>query len=179
MLPKAEAVRTIASLARRFPNAAILPLVESAKGFAALSALAGAPSVARLVFGTVDFQLDLGIVGQGEELLFFRSQFVLQSRLAGIAAPVDGVCVMLDDPDTLRSESAHARRVGFGGKLCIHPRQVGIVAKAFCASEAELARSRAILNAAEASNGGTVSLDGQMIDRPVVESARCLLARHA
>jgi citrate lyase subunit beta / citryl-CoA lyase len=95
MLPKAERADTMATLMKAGAKS-VLPLIESAAGFAALTTLAAAPGVQRLVFGSIDFQLDLGMRDAHEdELLVFRSQIVLASRLAGLEAPIDGVIPFL------------------------------------------------------------------------------------
>ena len=103
----------------------------------------------RLAFGTIDLQVDLGLKDATEdELGPFRLQLVLASRLAGIAAPVDGVSVAIDDEDRLRADVQRARRLGFGGKLCIHPKQVGAVNRGLAPGEAELDWARRVLAAA-------------------------------
>src|SRR5690606_15765807 len=117
VLPKAERVEEIAHVQHAGAEL-ILPLIESAQGFCNVPALAQAPQVQRLVFGSIDFQLDLGIEGDNEELLYFRSQLVLASRLAGIQPPVDGVSTVIDDLEQVRTDAMRARRLGFGGKLC-------------------------------------------------------------
>ncbi|HJV63064.1 MAG TPA: CoA ester lyase, partial [Albitalea sp.] len=147
VLPKAEQADDLRRVAAAAPQAALLPLIETARGFANLSALAGASSVQRLVFGSVDFQLDLGIEGEGEELLHFRSGIVLASRLARIDAPVDGVSLALNDLHALQSQALRARRLGFGAKLCIHPNQVPTVNAAFTPSPDEIAWARRVVEA--------------------------------
>ncbi len=177
MLPKSERAADLANLAVALPGLALLPLVETAAGIAALPTLAAAPGVQRLVFGSIDFQHDLGIEGDGEELLFFRSQLVLHTRLAGLAAPVDGVCTRFDEPETVRSETQRARRLGFGAKLCIHPRQLAPVHEAFAPSAAQVDWARRVLAVAAGSGGAAVALDGAMVDRPVILRAQAILAR--
>jgi citrate lyase beta subunit len=86
-------------------------------------AIAKARGVARLIFGSIDFQVDVGVRGD-DQLDFHRAQLVLVSRVGGIDAPVDGVSEAIDDVDALARDVARARRQGFGGKLCIHPKQV-------------------------------------------------------
>jgi citrate lyase subunit beta/citryl-CoA lyase len=176
MLPKAEGAEVLARVAAAAPHASLLPLVETAQGIAALAEVARAPRVQRLVFGTIDLQLDLGIEGDADELLFFRSQIVLQSRLAGLEAPVDGVCTAIADVESLRAASLRARRFGFGAKLCIHPRQVPVVEAALAPSADELAWARHVLDAAEKAKGGAIAVDGLMVDRPVLLRARKLLS---
>ncbi len=84
MLPKAEDTVAIAEIRGRVrAGARIIPLIESALGLWRAEAIACAEGVERLAFGSVDFQLDTGIAGEREELLFARSQLVLVSRVAG------------------------------------------------------------------------------------------------
>ena len=149
----------------------LLPQIETARGFANAATLAASPAVQRLLFGTLDFQMDLGIDGEGDELLYFRSQMVLVSRLAGIQPPVDGPCTALDDAAQLTADTHRARRLGFGGKLCIHPKQVAPVNAAFAPSPEELDWARRVLAAAATSDGAAVALDGKMVDRPVILKA--------
>jgi citrate lyase subunit beta/citryl-CoA lyase len=177
MVPKAQSLGALAEVQRAAPRARLLPLIESAAGLAAVEEIAHAPQVQRLVFGSIDFQLDVGIEGDGEELLCFRSRIVLASRLAELEPPVDGVCTALDDPETLRADSLRARRLGFGAKLCIHPRQVPVVKAAFAPSLEEIAWATRVLDAAEGSNGAAIAVDGRMVDRPVLLRARRVLGR--
>lgn len=172
VLPKAEQLDDILQARSVGDSIAVLPLIETARGFANAGELARAPGVQRLMFGSIDFQLDLGINGDDDELLYFRSQLVLLSRLAGLQAPVDGVTTAIDDAGQLRAETLRARRLGFGGKLCIHPKQVGPVNQHFSPTEDEIAWAKRVLHAAAAANGAAVALDGKMIDRPVILKAR-------
>jgi citrate lyase subunit beta/citryl-CoA lyase len=177
VLPKSERESDLARLARALPGTALLPLIETALGFAAVPDLAHAKNVQRLVFGSIDFQVDLGIEGEGEELLYFRSQLVLHSRLAGLAAPVDGVSTELDAAAPIHAQALRARRLGLGAKLCIHPKQVAPVHEAFAPTPAQLDWARRVLAAAEAAGGAAVALDGAMVDRPVILRAQALLAQ--
>jgi len=170
VLPKAERVEDIQLIGKP-----VLPLIETARGFWNVSALAHAPNVQRLIFGSIDFQLDLGIHGEGEELLYFRSQLVLVSRVAGLPAPVDGITTVFDTPDAVRADTQRARRLGFGGKLCIHPRQVDIVNECFGPTPEEKAWAKRVIQAAATAGGAAISLDGEMIDRPVLARALELL----
>jgi citrate lyase subunit beta/citryl-CoA lyase len=177
VVPKAERVDDLARVRAAAPAAALLPLVETAAGIANARALARAEGVERLLFGSIDLQLDLGIDGDGDELLAFRSELVLASRLAGIAAPVDGVCAALDDAAALEVETRRARKLGFAGKLCIHPRQVAVVHAAFAPSADEIAWAKRVVSAVDASAGGAIAVDGAMVDRPVLLRAQAVLAR--
>jgi citrate lyase subunit beta/citryl-CoA lyase len=174
VLPKAEQEHDVAVIAAAGAPA-ILPLIESAQGLWNAIELARSPCVQRLVFGAIDFSFELGIREGHEQLLYFRSQLVLVSRVAGIESPVDGVTAALDDPDLVRADTARARALGFGGKLCIHPKQVALVNAGFAPSAAERAWAAGVLQAAANSNGAAVALDGQMVDRPIVLIAQQML----
>jgi citrate lyase subunit beta/citryl-CoA lyase len=172
ILPKAERIDDIALVERTGETKAILPLIETAQGFVNAQAIAQARGVQRLMFGTIDFKLDLGIDGDDQELLYFRSQLVLASRVAGIQAPIDGVTTAIDDPEELRRDTLRARRLGFGGKLCIHPKQVGFVNQYFSPSASDVAWAKRVLEAATAADGAAVAVDGKMVDRPVILRAQ-------
>lgn len=175
MVPKAERADTLAAVTRAGARA-LLPLVESAAGLANLAALAAAPGVRCLAFGSIDLQVDLGLKEATEdELLPFRLQLVLASRLAGIGAPLDGVSTAIDDLPRLQRDVQRARRLGFAGKLCIHPRQVGPVNDGMAPSAEELAWARRVLDAAGAAGGAAVAVDGKMVDKPVLLRAEALL----
>jgi citrate lyase subunit beta/citryl-CoA lyase len=73
--------------------------------------------------------------------------------------------------DLLKADSRRARKLGFGGKLCIHPNQIASVNAAFSPSEAEVAWAHKVLDAARRSGGAAVAVDGKMVDRPVILKA--------
>ncbi len=178
VLPKAERPEQVALVAACLAGEArVLPLLETALGVWNARALAQAPRVERLAFGSVDFQLDTGITGDQEELLYARSHLVLASRVASILPPIDGVTMALDDLTRLRQDVAQAHRLGFGGKLCIHPEQVEMINRGFAPTEAEQAWARRVLEMAEAIGVGAFRLDGELIDRPVIERARSIQAQ--
>ena len=173
VLPKAETREQIETvLAHAHAPLMILPIVETARGFANLTSLCGSPRVQRIVFGTLDFQIDLNVEGDGEELDMFRSQIVLASRLAGLATPVDGVSTVLDDPVAIESEARRGRRFGFGAKLCIHPKQIEAVHRAYAWTAEEQEWAARVLQAVEASGAAAVAVDGKMVDMPVILKAR-------
>jgi citrate lyase subunit beta/citryl-CoA lyase len=176
MLPKAEPTAISRIAGALAPDCALHALVETVAGLTGLRETARTPGVARLVFGNIDFSIDSGIEGTGEELNFVRSQIVIESRAAGLPAPVDGVSLVFDDDTALAEEVARSRRFGFGGKLCIHPRQVAAVRAAFCPSSADIDRATRIVEAMRSSGGGAVALNGKMIDKPVLEWAHRILA---
>jgi len=173
MVPKVESVADVAAVrAALGPEVAIVGLVESAKGLAAVETIAEA--VDRLAFGSLDYCLDLGCAHVEAALLLPRSRIVLAARLAGAAPPIDGVTADLERPDQLATDVATARALGFTAKLAVHPRQIAPIVAGFRPTEAERARAERILAAPD---GETVSIDGGMVDEPVRRAARALLAR--
>jgi citrate lyase subunit beta/citryl-CoA lyase len=177
VLPKCERLEDIGLVAERNgEKARVLPIIETAQGFGNALALAKAGSVERLIFGAIDLQLDLAMTGEDEELHYFRSQLVLVSRLAGICPPVDGICTAIQDFERLRAQTLRARRFGFGGKLCIHPKQIQVVNESFLPSSEEVAWARRVVDTASRSSGAAVALDGDMVDRPIIAKAEAILS---
>ena len=179
MLPKAEHEDQIAAVQARLGRSVpVLPIVETALGVWHAEAVARSPQVERLVFGALDLALDLQVSGD-EALSAYRALIVLVSRVVGLPAPVDVPTTTFTDPDRVRADAVRARQMGFGGKLCIHPAQVAPVHEAFAPTEDEVAWARRVLAADVASGGAATSLDGEMVDRPVVARAHAILARLA
>lgn len=180
VLSKAESAADLARVAAAMgPACALLPMIESVAGLDAVDALARSPGVARLAFGNLDFQADAGMAcGPDEtELTAVRLALVLASRRAALAAPVDGVTAGTQDAAQLQCDALRSRRGGFGGKLCIHPSQVAGVNVAFTPSPAEMDWARRVLAAFEAAGGGVFSLEGRMVDAPVLLLAQRTLAQ--
>lgn len=170
MLPKAEDVHQIGALNDVLP-CPVIALIESARGLAIARKIAATKGVVRLAFGSVDFCADLGCAHAREVLLAARFELVLASRLAGISAPLDGVTVLLDDLSATSEDAAHAREIGMTGKLCIHPKQVAPVLRAFAPSQSDIDWAHRVL----ASGDGAVQVDGAMVDEPVRLRARAIL----
>ena len=182
VVPKAERAQTLQAVARAAgPQAALVPLVESVAGLAAADALAAAPQVARLAFGHLDFQVDAGMAcaEDEQELLPVRMALVLASRRGGLAAPIDGVPVDTRNAERMVRDAERARRMGFGGKLCIHPAQVPVLHAAFDPDEAAVTHAQRVRQALEQAGGGVCVLDGRMVDAPVLAQAEQTLLRLA
>ena len=153
----------------------VVALVETASGLAGVRTTAAMPGVARLAFGSIDFCADLGCAHTRNALLAARSELVLASRLSGLLAPIDGVTTAINDPALATDDARYARDLGFGGKLCIHPKQVSAVLAGFRPDQAEVEWARRVL----ASGDGAVAVDGAMVDEPVRVRAHSILARFA
>lgn len=178
LLPKVESAVQVALAAGC--GKSVWPIIESARGLAHLAEIAHAHGVERLSFGSLDLGLDLGLASgsaAAERILDqARYALLLQSRLAGLAAPLDSVFPDIKNLEGLARAAADARDMGFGGLLCIHPSQVAVVHETLMPSAAELDWAQRIL-AAGASGDGVFVVDGQMVDAPVIGRARRLLQR--
>lgn len=175
MVPKAEDPAALMALrARLHPESTLLALVETAAGVLAAPAIAAVEGVTRLVLGTFDLATQLGVSPDDRDAMAgARHALVMASAAAGLAPPVDGVTGAVGDADVLASDLEYAVRLGFGGKLCIHPKQLPASRDAFRPSDEEVAWAQRVVDAA--AGGGAVLLDGKMVDKPVVDRARRVL----
>ncbi len=154
----------------------IIAQIESALGLDQARDFAQSPHIARLAFGSIDYSLDLGLAAEDDNaLLHARSHIVWVSRLTGLPAPIDTVTVDLKNSTLIEHDAQLAKRMGFGGKLCIHPSQVAPVNQAFSPSAKEIAWAKQVVEASAAAGDGAVSMAGQMIDRPVLLRAQRIL----
>ncbi|HJV71203.1 CoA ester lyase [Ideonella sp.] len=177
MLPKAEAAWQIGTVRHRLPAVEVLALVETARGVVAVHEVAAAPGMARLVFGTLDFALDLGIAPEPAGLAHAAACLALASRAAGLPAPVAGVTPEIGDDTRLLADWGWAWALGFGAKLCIHPRQIAPLHDAMRPSAVELDWAERVIAAAAAARGAAVQVDGRMVDKPVLQRALALRER--
>lgn len=174
VLPKSESSEDVEH-AGRILNAGqkMYPLIETAMGLSNALEIGRVNGVDRLMFGSIDFQLDIGL--EDEELVYYRSHLVWVSRLAQLPGPVDGVTTAVDDPERVTRDALRARRSGFSGKLCIHPKQVSAVNAAFRPTDAEIEWATRVVEADASAAGAATVLDGKMIDRPVLLKAHRVL----
>lgn len=176
MLPKAERVEDIANMTRRVArNVCVIALVESAVGLANLPDILATPGVVAVAFGSLDFSLDLGCVDDRLTLLAARSEIVWRSRAANRSAPIDGITADLSGPEATEDDSRHSMKMGFGGKLAIHPKQIEPIRRVFRPQPHEIAWAQNVL--AVASSGEAALVNGRMVDRPEIERARRILSR--
>ena len=172
MVPKADP-ETLRSARLAAP---VIALIETAAGVLAAAEICAVETVVRAAFGSIDLAAELGVDPEVREALqYARTAVVLGAAAAGQAAPLDGVTTDLQNDESLRADVAHAVRLGFGGKLCIHPRQIAHVNEQFAPTADELDWARQVV--AVAADGGVRVVDGKMVDKPVVDRARRILAR--
>ncbi|MBD8828570.1 HpcH/HpaI aldolase/citrate lyase family protein [Pseudomonas sp. CFBP 13602] len=173
MLPKAETKAQIEIAAAT--GKPVVPIIESAVGAANLSDLCSALGLERLCFGAIDMALDLGLkdgsAGALTVLEHLKASIIVQSRVHVLAPALDGVFPAIDDSPGLMHAVETAVQMGFGGVLCIHPKQVMDIHLALAPEVREINWANRVLAAAETQRGA-FKLDGQMIDAPVLARAR-------
>ena len=191
-IPKVESpgdIATVSDMLTEFELKASLPagsiwvqpIIETAIGLLHAEQIAGCDTrVLALAFGAEDFALDMGIdrLDAAAELDQARWHVSVAARAAGVLA-VDCVYPRIDDEDGLIQETTRAKQMGYQGKLIIHPRQIEAVHSAFAPTRREIENAQHTVEAYEAARlegKGVTALDGRMIDEPVVERARRLLA---
>lgn len=182
IVAKTERVGDLVAVAAELaaaPWIALCPLLESASALLSAPLIARGPRVTRMQLGEADLCADTGIVpGPDErELLWPRTQLVLASAAAGLAAPLAPVSTDFRDLEALRESTRALKRLGFGGRSCIHPAQVPVVNEVFTPSPEEVERARALVRRFEEAGSGVTRDDsGRMIDEAVIRGARRILA---
>lgn len=179
MVPKCESSSSLNRVSQDFIGVPLLPIIESAAGYLALPEIAKTAYVSRLVVGHIDFLADSGMLCSEDqlELNSLRFQVAMCSRVGGLAPAIDGVTVSVDDVELIRADAERSIRFGFGGKLCIHPKQISIVHEILAPSADQISWAKKVIDAMEISGGAAVQLDGKMIDLPVLLQAKRLLSR--
>jgi citrate lyase subunit beta/citryl-CoA lyase len=162
-------------------SVALMPLLETARGIMeAYDICRASPRISGAIFGAEDYATDMGVrrTKIGEEIFWARSMVAVASKAAGIAA-IDTPDPDYSDENHLRREMTLARSMGYAGKLCIHPAQVGLANEVFRPGEDEIAEARAIVEAFErdglAQGRAAIAVDGKMIDTPIYWRAKRLV----
>ncbi|WP_407972928.1 HpcH/HpaI aldolase/citrate lyase family protein [Burkholderia pyrrocinia] len=180
VIPKAESlddiVEVVSAAKRKVP---VFPLIETARGMWSAMDIAKAPYVKRLMFGTLDFVAEMGTDDDREALNPYRAQLALISRVAGIEPPVDGVTPDIHDTDRLVADTRNGKRHGFGAKLCIHPRQIAAVHECYSPSARDVEWAMRVVDAVSRADGAATTVDGKMVDRPVLLRAQQIIASAA
>ncbi len=177
MIPKVTIETGIRDARQLLGNVPLIPIIETVRGLENAAGIgAASPSVAALIFGGFDLSVELGAEPEWEPLLYTRSRVVHAAALCGIDT-IDMPSRDLREMTGLRDEAVKARRLGFTGKVAIHPAQIPVIHEVFTPSAEEVEQARRIVEADRAAGGGAVALDGRMVDRPVVEAARRMLER--
>ncbi|PJE06020.1 CoA ester lyase [Mycobacterium sp.] len=176
MVPKVQSAAQIAAIVRHLPNVPVTVLLETASGIVHSAEICAVPGVTGVAFGSVDLGAELGVdPADRQSMAQARGALVLAAAANQLPPPLDGVCVDLENDDVVAAEAKYAARLGFGGKLCIHPRQVISINGAFTPTVEDVAWAQRVVGADE--GNGTAVVDGKMIDRPVLIRASRILQR--
>jgi citrate lyase subunit beta / citryl-CoA lyase len=193
MLPKTESAeqvqivdKQLAVLERkhglRAGQVSLFPLIETSLGVVnSLEVARASRRIRRFAFGAVDYTADIrtAMSDDGLEIVYAQSQLVNTSAAAGIAGPIDTAHPDFGNEELLKAHTRRAKKLGFQGKMVIHPRQIDVVNDIFTPGEEEVRQAESIVNAYEQAlreGSGVVQLNGKMIDVPVVKNARQILS---
>jgi citrate lyase subunit beta / citryl-CoA lyase len=158
----------------------LIPWIETARGIVNCHAICMASErIVGVAFGGEDFTNDMAIerLDDDAQLVYARSAVCTAARAAGVAA-LDTPYFQFRDSVGLRASSIAAKRLGFKGRFAIHPDQIPVINECFVPSAIEIAEAERIVAAfaeAEARGRGSTSLDGRVIDVPVVKRAHAVL----
>ncbi len=179
LVPKVEAVDDVALIRHALPGAAIVPLIESARGLRLAHEIGAAPGVVAMMFGGGDLAGELGVALAWEPLAVARGLFLLACAEAGVPA-IDVPWIDLEDADGLAEEARRASMLGFQAKAAIHPAQLQAIHAAMRPSNVLIDEARAAMAAYDAAGGRAIRHNGRMLEAPVIRRyARVLaMARH-
>jgi citrate lyase subunit beta/citryl-CoA lyase len=158
----------------------LMPIIESALGIENSWEIAHASeSVVALAIGLEDYTADLGVTRtiEGNESFYARTRLIVAAKAAGIQ-PIDSVFSDVADMDALLQNVLISKSLGFEGMGCIHPRQIAVIKKGFTPDQAEIEKSKKIVQAFESAKIqglGVVALGSKMIDPPVVARAQKII----
>jgi citrate lyase subunit beta/citryl-CoA lyase len=152
-------------------------IIEGPQGLAEAYSIARAhPRLEALMFGAEDYTAGIGAqrTKEGSEIFTARTLVVNAAAGAGIQ-PIDTVFTDVNDEEGLTRDTLFSKQLGFTGKAAVNPRQVKVINSVFSPSPAEIDWAQRAIRAArkaEAEGSGVVSLDGKMIDAPIVNRAQ-------
>ncbi len=161
----------------------LMPIIETGRGIANVREIAAADvaRMKRLSFGAGDFTRDMGMewtLGEAE-LAPYQAEVVLASRINDLEPPIDTVFIHIREEAAFAASAERVRNMGFQGKMCIHPAQVGPANAAFTPTDEEVAWARNIIKAfaeAEAAGSASIQIDGYFVDYPIVVKAERIVA---
>ncbi len=162
----------------------IIPLIETTKGILfAYDTVTASPRIPTVIFGSGDYTLDLDIPAiewspEGYELMYARLRLMVVCRAAGIQRPVDGPYLDVFNLEGLRQEAILTKKMGFQGKLSIHPSHVAVIQEVFSPKPEEIALAQKVketFEKKESSGSASITVDGKFIDYPIYYKAKKIL----
>lgn len=177
VLPKAS-VKAVETLHQLCNHKHIIPIIESPLALLEAQKIAASEGVVGLLFGAEDYTKEMGIERtlEAKELLYPRSHIAVVCKAYDIQA-IDTPYTVKDDEIGLELDAFTAKRLGFTAKALIHPNQVDAINRIFAPSPEEILQAKRIIKKSEESQKGAFSLDGKMIDLPIIEKARRVLEK--
>jgi citrate lyase subunit beta/citryl-CoA lyase len=174
VIPKANAnnLKQVSS----HTNKSLIPIIETPRDVLNALDIADSKNVIGIILGAEDLTKEIGVnrTKDGTEILFARSRVIFAASAAGIEA-IDTPYVGKEDLKELRDDAIFAKSIGFTGKAIIHPNHVDLINEVFKPTDQEIKQATRIIKAANKHKKGAFSLDGKMIDLPVIERAKKLL----
>ena len=184
MLPKVSGADDVdslcESLTRVGTTAPVLALLETATGVLAAADIAAVDAVDALLLGAEDLSADVGLTRTetGTEVLYARQRVVLAASAHGVDA-IDTLWTNFEDTAGLADDTELAVEFGFDGKMAIHPAQIPVINDAFTPDPAQVEWAQKVLDVrenAEKTQRGVFSVDGEMIDAPLIRQAEKIVA---
>jgi citrate lyase subunit beta/citryl-CoA lyase len=176
MVPKVDGADVVAEAHALSGGKPVIALIETLGGVERLDEIAGANGCAQLGFGTQDFAGEMGCGPRSRLFDTVRFNMLCASRRAGMAPPLDGTSLLLDDSEGDDAAGRELVEIGFAGRFCIHPAQVTPLtplARGLRPTEAEIDRATRVLEAPD----GAARVDGTMVDQPVRIQMQNILRR--
>lgn len=186
MLPKADilTVKKLGELLDNFEKARninktikIIPLIELTKSVLQAEEIAALPRVDGILLGAEDLSSDMEVerTKTGDEIFYPRAKIALACRANGIDS-IDTPFTDVNDDEGLCNDAKKAKGLGFTGKAAIHPNQIRYINEIFSPTEKQIAWALKVLEAAK-QNSGAFSLDGKMIDKPIIERSEKIIEK--
>jgi citrate lyase subunit beta/citryl-CoA lyase/(S)-citramalyl-CoA lyase len=178
LIPKVESprdVEIVEQVLAGWPRLELFAVIETPLGVQRLAEIAHASRRLRaLIFGAADYAAALGIGLDWEPLAPVRAMLVNSARAADLHV-IDAPTFEVVDQSLVRRESVLAQRLGFSGKIALHPRQVPVLTEVFSPDPEQLTRAGRVVAAAEQSGHGITTVDGTVVGRPFYEASQRLL----
>jgi citrate lyase beta subunit len=179
LIPKVESARDLEIVERVLgqdsPRLDLFAVIETPRGVERLSEITTSSRRLRaLIFGSADYAMEVGVGLEWEPLVHVRARLINSARAADLHV-IDSPTFALTDMTMVRQESVLAQRLGFSGKIALHPRQVPVIRSVFTPDAEQLELAGRVVAAAARSGQGVTTVDGAMVGRPFFEASRRLL----
>ncbi len=149
-------------------------IVETVKGLSNVFAMAAHERVCAVCFGSADWSTEVDCAMEWDALLYARSRIV-HAATEGGCAPIDGAWLQLDDEQGLELESQQLRKLGFQGRIALHPKQVAAILRSFSPDAKTIEKAKQVLEAVRQNRAGAFQFNGMMVDEPIIKRARRVL----